>query len=104
KATTLNLAEDVEASIQFLRNHPNIQSNNIGLIGHSEGGIIAPMVASRDQAISFIVLLAAPGMTGKQILKKQNEESIQRSPITNDQKTKALEVAVQYLDYLAHTS
>jgi len=104
KATTLNLAEDVEASIQFLRNHPNIQSNNIGLIGHSEGGIIAPMVASRDQAISFIVLLAAPGMTGKQILKKQNEESIQRSPITNDQKTKALNVAVQYLDYLAQTS
>ncbi|HJD91826.1 alpha/beta hydrolase family protein [Bacteroides coprosuis] len=104
EATTLNLAEDVEASIQFLRNHPNIQSNNIGLIGHSEGGIIAPMVASRDQAISFIVLLAAPGMTGKQILKKQNEESIQRSPITNDQKTKALNVAVQYLDYLAQTS
>lgn len=104
EATTLNLAEDVEASIQFLRNHPNIQSNNIGLIGHSEGGIIAPMVASRDQAISFIVLLAVPGMTGKQILKKQNEESIQRSPITNDQKTKALNVAVQYLDYLAQTS
>lgn len=70
-ATTADLARDAEAAAAFLRRQPEINHRAIGLIGHSEGGEIAPMVAARHPKIAFIVLLAAPGQTGAAILKEQ---------------------------------
>lgn len=61
-ATAENYAEDAWAAVEFLKNHPNIRSNQIGLVGHSEGGNIAPMLAVQRGGIGFIVLLAAPGV------------------------------------------
>ena len=61
-ATTLDFADDVEAAVRFLKNDRNVR--NIGLIGHSEGGMVAPLVASRSGDVSFIVLLAGPGLRG----------------------------------------
>ena len=71
KATSLDFANDVEAAINYLKKHPNIDVSKIGLIGHSEGGLIAPIIASRNKDVNFIVLLAGPGLTGEQILLKQ---------------------------------
>ena len=74
KATTADFARDVEAAVDYLRSRKEIDNQRIGLIGHSEGGIIAPMVAvSRPKDVSFIVLLAAPGLRGDSILLMQNE-------------------------------
>ncbi len=86
-ATSADFANDVRAAIAYLKTRKDIDKTRIGLVGHSEGGLIAPIVAT-DTKVAFIVLLAAPGVSGSQILLKQvesitrsqgaNEESIQR--------------------------
>ena len=72
-ATSLDFSTDVEAGVQYLKTRIEINKNKIGLIGHSEGGIIAPMVASRSNDISFIVLLAGTGIPGDQLLLLQQK-------------------------------
>lgn len=80
QARTADLARDVEAAVDYLRSRKEIDNQRIGLIGHSEGGMIAPMVAvSRPKDVSFIVLLAAPGLRGDSILVMQNEIISRRS-------------------------
>jgi len=74
EATTTDLAGDVIAAVTFLMDHPDIEPNRIGLIGHSEGGMIAPMVATEIDNIALIVLLAGPGVPGSKILLDQNED------------------------------
>ena len=67
-ATTEDFASDVLAGIAYLKTRPEIDPHRIGLVGHSEGGIIAPMVARRSPDVAFIVLLAGSGIPGDQIL------------------------------------
>ena len=77
-ATTFDFASDVEAAIAYLRTRNDIiDITKIGLIGHSEGGLIAPMVASEDKKIAFCVLLAAPGISGKEILTTQTRKAME---------------------------
>jgi pimeloyl-ACP methyl ester carboxylesterase len=73
QATSEDFATDVESAVAFLRKHERIDPDHIGLIGHSEGGIIAPMVASKDTRIAFIVLLGGSGMKGEDLLHLQSE-------------------------------
>lgn len=70
-ATTTEFAEDVAAAVDLLRNRDEIDKSKIGLIGHSEGGIVAPIVAANDGDIAFIVLMAGTGVTGKEIILEQ---------------------------------
>lgn len=72
-ATTADFATDVEAAVAYLRDRKEIDADKIGLIGHSEGGIIAPMVAAQDKKIAYIVMLAGTGFDGADILVMQNE-------------------------------
>jgi pimeloyl-ACP methyl ester carboxylesterase len=71
-ATTFDFAQDAEAELAFLRGDPAIDPKKVGVIGHSEGGIIAAILASRDPVLAFAVLLAGPGLPGEQILYLQN--------------------------------
>lgn len=70
-ATTFDLANDAESALKYLATLPYVDSGNIGLIGHSEGAIIAPIVAQRNQAVSFLVLLAGSGVDGIKTLEDQ---------------------------------
>jgi uncharacterized protein len=72
-ATSEDFAKDVEAALIYLKTRKEIDKNKIGLIGHSEGGIIAPMVAARSKDVGFIVLLAAPGIQGIELMLIQQE-------------------------------
>jgi fermentation-respiration switch protein FrsA (DUF1100 family) len=72
QATTEDFAGDVLAGIKYLKNRKEIDQTRIGLIGHSEGGIIAPIVAERSQDIAFIVMMAGTGLTGEDILYLQS--------------------------------
>jgi pimeloyl-ACP methyl ester carboxylesterase len=86
-ATSADFANDVRAAIAYLKTRKEIDKSRIGLVGHSEGGLIAPMVATNTH-VAFLILLAAPGVSGSQILLKQSasiprsqgedEESVQR--------------------------
>jgi uncharacterized protein len=71
RATTLDFVEDVRSELGWLAARPEIDKRAIGIIGHSEGALIAPIVASKDDRARFIVMLAGPGMTGEQILYAQ---------------------------------
>lgn len=70
-ATTKDFATDVAAAVEYLKTRKDINMKKIGLIGHSEGGIIAPMVAANSKDISFIVLLAGTGIPGDELLMQQ---------------------------------
>lgn len=72
-ATSADLATDVESALDFLKSRKEVDQNNIGLMGHSEGGVIAPMVAAKRDDVAFIVLLAGPGIRGDSILLMQQE-------------------------------
>jgi fermentation-respiration switch protein FrsA (DUF1100 family) len=73
KATTADFATDVESAVAYLKTRKEINSKKIGLVGHSEGGVIAPIVANRSKDVAFIVLLAGTGIQGDQLLLLQQE-------------------------------
>jgi hypothetical protein len=70
--TTADFATDAEAGVAYLKARPNVDPHKIGLIGHSEGGIIAPMVAARNPDVAYIVTMAGSGVPGDQILVAQS--------------------------------
>jgi fermentation-respiration switch protein FrsA (DUF1100 family) len=70
-ATTADFATDTEAGIAYLKTRPEANPHKLGLIGHSEGGVIAPMVAARNSDVAFIVMMAGTGVRGDEILPAQ---------------------------------
>ena len=82
--TTADFATDVEAGVTFLKRDDRI--GTVGLIGHSEGGIIAAIVASRRDDIGFVVLMAGPGVPGAELLFKQNERIFDGMGIVGERK------------------
>jgi uncharacterized protein len=79
-ATTADFADDVAAEVAWLRRQPGIDPARIALIGHSEGGVIAPMLAARDRRIAAIVLMAGTAKPGVQVLLDQAVGPIAREP------------------------
>lgn len=74
KATSFDFATDAKAAIDYLKTRNEIDASKIGLMGHSEGGLVAPIVASQyPDDVNFIVLLAGPGLPGSQIIMLQQE-------------------------------
>ncbi|EFV13708.1 hypothetical protein HMPREF9336_01443 [Segniliparus rugosus ATCC BAA-974] len=74
------LASDVAAALRSLRGRAEIDGDRIGLLGHSEGGYLAPLVASRpDNRVAFVVMMAGPAVPGAEVLKAQNRLSAQAS-------------------------
>ena len=72
-ATGTDFVADAEAALAYLRGRREIEGKRIGLIGHSEGGIIAPLVAVADPQVAFVALLGAPGVTSRELLAAQRE-------------------------------
>lgn len=70
--TSRDFASDAMAVLRWLRAQPGIDPNQVGVIGHSEGGLIAPIMATELDAPDFLVLLAGPGTTGRQIVLEQS--------------------------------
>ena len=63
-----DFADDAVAGLDFLRTRPEINPREIGLIGHSEGGRVAPLAAARSQAAAFVVILSGPGKPGSELM------------------------------------
>jgi pimeloyl-ACP methyl ester carboxylesterase len=90
KVTTFNFANDVEACIRYLKQHPSIDPAKIGLLGHSEGGIIASIVASRNKDIAFVVLMAGTSIRGDSLLISQLYEITKASGASEEDIQEAL--------------
>lgn len=73
-ATSMDLADDTQAAVVALSKHKKINAQHIGLIGHSEGGMIAPIVASKSTIVDFIILLAGPGVPINETMVEQNQQ------------------------------
>ncbi|MNK16391.1 Alpha/beta hydrolase family protein [compost metagenome] len=71
-STTKDFATDADAAFQYLKTRKEINKNKIGIIGHSEGGIIAPIVASQNPDVAFIVLMAGAAIPGDELMMLQN--------------------------------
>lgn len=70
-AVIRDFAIDAGAAVAYLRTRADISASRIGLIGHSEGGLIAPMVAEADRKLAFIVLLAGPAAPSREVMVAQ---------------------------------
>ncbi|MEP6684822.1 MAG: alpha/beta fold hydrolase [Parafilimonas sp.] len=71
-STTADFANDVKASVDYLKTRHEVNDKKVGLLGHSEGAMIAPMVASQRKDIDFIILMAAPGVKIIDLMAEQN--------------------------------
>jgi uncharacterized protein len=83
-STSEDFAADVLAGIEFLKGRRVINAKQIGLIGHSEGGLVAPLVASRSNDVAFVVLLAGPGLPGEEILYLQGAVILKASGASDE--------------------
>ena len=73
-STTYDFSLDAEAVVTYIKNRDDLKDLSVGLIGHSEGGMIAPMVANRNPDVDFIVLLAGPGIPISELMVHQNTD------------------------------
>jgi pimeloyl-ACP methyl ester carboxylesterase len=96
-ATDDDFAVDTAADVAYLRTRPDIDPARIGLIGHSEGGIVAPKVAARDPRIAFIVLMAGVGAPVSELMKAQREKLAPAMGGTPDQIRRAEAIVDQAL-------
>jgi pimeloyl-ACP methyl ester carboxylesterase len=103
-ATTADLASDVESAIACLKTRPEINRQKIGLIGHSEGGIIAPMVATHLDDVAFIVMLAGPGLRGDALLLLQEEAIYKASGTPENFVAGLLKINAKVFDKIAGTN
>ena len=91
-ATSKEFADDAYAAFSFLRNQENIDPERTGIIGHSEGGIIAPMLAAKHPEVGFIVLLGAPGIRGDALLMLQSAAILRAAGAPEEHIRKAAEI------------
>ena len=95
-ATTYDLSLDAESVVKFIKNDSRLKDMKIGIIGHSEGGMIAPMVADRNSDVDFVVMLAGPAVNIWQLMARQNYDVLKSNGIPED-------IAKQYAQLASKT-
>jgi dienelactone hydrolase len=104
-ATSADYADDVRAALAYLRSRPEIDGKRLALVGHSEGGMIAPMVAATDSSLKGIVLMAGSAYTGRRILAFQQRNAVDHATsLTPEQRQEALAESAKATDDLAARS
>jgi pimeloyl-ACP methyl ester carboxylesterase len=71
-ATTADFTSDAEAAVAWLKTQSQVDARRIGVLGHSEGGIIAPAVAAADKSVAFVILIAGPAIRGDKLFVLQS--------------------------------
>ncbi len=84
-ATPFTYGDDIAAALAFLRRQPGIDPNRLGILGHSEGGVVAPFVAASDSLLRAVVLLAAPAYTLERINAFQRGKRFELGGMTPEQ-------------------
>ncbi|MEO8000195.1 MAG: alpha/beta fold hydrolase, partial [Gemmatimonadaceae bacterium] len=104
-ATSADYASDVKEVLKYARSRNDIDPNRIALLGHSEGGMIAPMVASQDKQLRAIVLLAGPGYTGRRVMMFQNQDAVNNmKTLTPAQRDSIMRMVPSALDSIGRTN
>lgn len=95
-ATTYDLSLDAESVVKYIKNDSQLKNMKVGIIGHSEGGMIAPMVAARNSNVDFVVMLAGPAVNIWQLMARQNYDVLKSNGIPED-------IAKQYAQLASKT-
>jgi len=103
-ATTADFATDAESAIAYLKTRKEINPHKIGLMGHSEGGVIAPMVAARSNDVGFIVMLAGSGLRGDVLLLLQEEAAYKLSGLSDEKVAKLIKINAKIFDRIVGTN
>lgn len=103
-ATTADFAYDAQSAYTFLKSQKKINKSRIGIIGHSEGGMVAPMVACADSTVKFIILLAGPGIPISELMLKQTEVTSRFAGISEEEIAISLELNKKFYDILNNES
>ena len=85
-ATLVDYAEDLRATVKFLASRKDVDPKRIAVVGHSDGGSVALIAASRDKRIAAAALIAAPGVSGADIVLAQQQRMLNRSNLSADEK------------------
>jgi hypothetical protein len=96
--TSETFAGDVVAAIQLLKSRPEIAEGKIGLLGHSEGGVVAPLAARQSDDVDFVVLMAGPGLAGSEIIKAQQRLILEASGAPAEEVTKQAELQTAVIE------
>jgi dipeptidyl aminopeptidase/acylaminoacyl peptidase len=99
--TSADYADDIRAALAYLRTRKEIDGNRLGLVGHSEGGLIGPMVAASDPRLKTLVVLAGPAYTGAEILKFQQRYTVEHSSTAPAERDSVLRARQGALDSVA---
>lgn len=100
--TTADYAEDIKAALAYLRTRQEIDRKRLGLVGHSEGGIIAPLVASTEPTLAGMVLLAGPAYNGLDIIRFQQRFALDHDTSLSQPKRDSLaKVSIAAVDSIA---
>ncbi|HVF95876.1 MAG TPA: alpha/beta fold hydrolase, partial [Flavisolibacter sp.] len=78
-ATSKDFAADVMAGLDYLKAMPQVAKNKLGLLGHSEGGMIAQIVAAERSDVDFVVMLAGPGQRILDLMAEQNRAILEKT-------------------------
>ncbi|WP_158508999.1 alpha/beta fold hydrolase [Gemmatirosa kalamazoonensis] len=104
-ATSADFAEDIRAGLAYLRTRPEIDASRLALLGHSEGGLIAPLVATKEPALKALVLMAGPGKGGREILTFQlTNLATHDTSLTGAKRDAALAAIPARIDSLARSN
>lgn len=99
-ATTADFATDAEAALEYLIHHEKIDPLQVGVFGHSEGGIIAAMMAARNPQVAFVIAMAGPSVRGYELLVVQAKRALEASGLQGDELTTMLENQRKSLDLI----
>ena len=103
--TSADYADDIRAALAYLRSRKDIDGTRLGLVGHSEGGLIGPLVASTDASLKGIVVLAGPAYTGSDIIHFQLRNNVNHdSAVAPAKKDSAYRAALAAFDSAASKS
>jgi alpha/beta superfamily hydrolase len=99
-ASLSDLVSDVKAGINYLRSRPDVDSTRICLIGHSEGAIIAPMIAAQDKDIKAIVLMAGTAKPMDQVMIEQQGFVLSKVNLPDETKEEAVQEQREFFDWV----
>jgi len=85
-------AEDARAVVKALSDRKDVDPKRIAVVGHSEGGTVALLAASKDKRISAVGLLATPGVSGAELILAQQQHSLGRSKMSAEEKQAAVDL------------
>ncbi|WP_298755984.1 alpha/beta fold hydrolase [uncultured Psychroserpens sp.] len=97
--TTIDLKNDIDTAINYLKTHSKVDTTKIGLIGHSEGAMIAAMLASENK-VSWNIQIGSVGVSGKEIFLEQRKRNIKRLGIPDSTSVNIRRVFSKYVDFI----